>query len=126
MTIAIPPVSAIDVMQSASPQQGPAPALAERFTALMNRAPETTAAEAGGTPAFGEALLKQDEAMRKSLQDMHALAKASITPGANETEMTARQIELTYEIATVQFQFNAGVYLAQSSKNGLQTLMRNQ
>jgi type III secretion inner rod protein HrpB2 len=119
-------VSPIDVLQSAAPQQGPAPALAEKFAALMNRAPEASAAETSGAPALGQALLKQDEAMRKSLQDMHALAKASITPGANDTEITARQIELTYEIATVQFQFNAGVYLAQSSKNGLQTLMRNQ
>ena len=126
MSLSITPVPAIDVLQSASPQQGPCAALAEKFAALMNRAPEASAVEAGSSPALAQALLQQDEAMRKSLQDMHAMAKAQTDPHASDTEMTARQIELTYEIATVQFQFNAGVYIAQSSKNGLQTLMRNQ
>jgi type III secretion inner rod protein HrpB2 len=121
----IPPVSPIDVLQSAAPQQGPSEALAQKFAALMERVPEANFAEAGAQPGLAQTLLKQDEAMRKSLQDMHALAKAN-TSTANDNEMTARQIELTYEIATVQFQFNAGVYLAQSAKNGLQTLMRNQ
>jgi len=126
MSLTISPVSAIDVLQSASPQQGPSAALAEKFAALMNRAPETSAAEAGSSPSIAHALLQQDEAMRKSLQDMHAMAKAQTDPHASDAEMTARQIQLTYEITTVQFQFNAGVHLAQSSKNGLQTLMRNQ
>jgi type III secretion inner rod protein HrpB2 len=120
-----PPLSPIDVAHGALPQQGPTQELVQKFAALMDRVPESGAAEAGGQPALAQALLKQDEAMRKSLQDMHALAKAN-TSNANDNEITARQIELTYEIATVQFQFNAGVYLAQSGKNGLQTLMRNQ
>jgi type III secretion inner rod protein HrpB2 len=126
MSLSISPVSAIDVLNSASPQQGPAAGLAEKFASLMSRTPETTASEAGAEPSLGQVLLRQDEAMRKSLQDMHALAKAGTSTDMTETQMTARQIELTYEITTVQFQFNAGVHLAQSSKNGLQTLMRNQ
>jgi len=124
--MSIPPVSPIDVLQSAAPQQGPSEALAQKFAALMDRVPEASPVEASAQTGLAQTLLKQDEAMRKSLQDMHALAKANISPDANDHEMTARQIELTYEIATVQFQFNAGVYLAQSGKNGLQTLMRNQ
>jgi type III secretion inner rod protein HrpB2 len=115
----------ISVMQKASPQQGPSQALQDKFAALMDRVPEASSAEASSASGLGHALLQQDEAMRKSLQDMHALAKAN-NKDTSDTEMTARQIELTYEIATVQFQFNAGVYLAQSSKNGLQTLMRGQ
>jgi type III secretion inner rod protein HrpB2 len=125
MTLPISAVSAIDVMQKASPQQGPSQALQDKFAALMDRVPEASSAEASSASGLGHALLQQDEAMRKSLQDMHALAKAN-NINANDNEITARQIELTYEIATVQFQFNAGVYLAQSSKNGLQTLMRGQ
>jgi type III secretion inner rod protein HrpB2 len=125
MTLPISAVSAIDVMQKVSPQQGPSQALQDKFAALMDRVPEASSAEASSASGLGHALLQQDEAMRKSLQDMHALAKAN-NIGANDNEITARQIELTYEIATVQFQFNAGVYLAQSSKNGLQTLMRGQ
>lgn len=124
--MSIDPVSSIGVLQGASAQEGPATALVQKFAALMERVPEASAVEAGSQTGVGQALLKQDEAMRKSLQDMHALAKASTTPGASDQEMTARQIELTYEITTVQFQFNAGVHLAQSAKNGLQTLMRNQ
>jgi type III secretion inner rod protein HrpB2 len=122
VTLAISP---IDVLHGASPQQGPSEALAQKFAALMDRVPESGAAESGGPSGLAQSLLQQDEAMRKSLQDMHALAKAN-TINSNDNEITARQIELTYEIATVQFQFNAGVYLAQSGKNGLQTLMRNQ
>jgi len=125
MTLPISAVSAIDVMQKAAPQHGPSQALQEKFAALMDRVPEASSAEAGSSSGLGHALLQQDEAMRKSLQDMHALAKAN-NINANDNEITARQIELTYEIATVQFQFNSGVYLAQSSKNGLQTLMRGQ
>ena len=125
MTLPISAVSAIDVMQKASPQQGPSQALQDKFAALMDRVPEASSVEASSASGLGHALLQQDEAMRKSLQDMHALAKAN-NKDTSDTEMTARQIELTYEIATVQFQFNAGVYLAQSSKNGLQTLMRGQ
>jgi type III secretion inner rod protein HrpB2 len=125
MTLPISAISAIDVMQKASPQQGPSQALQDKFAALMDRVPEASSAEASSASGLGHALLQQDEAMRKSLQDMHALAKAN-NKDTSDTEMTARQIELTYEIATVQFQFNAGVYLAQSSKNGLQTLMRGQ
>ncbi|WP_439387802.1 type III secretion protein [Ideonella sp. YS5] len=121
----ISPISAIDVMQSASAQNGPAQGMAQKFAALMERVPEASSVEASSSSGLGQALLQQDEAMRKSLQDMHALAKAN-NINANDNEITARQIELTYEIATVQFQFNSGVYLAQSSKNGLQTLMRGQ
>ncbi|MGM9488009.1 type III secretion protein [Ideonella sp. YS5] len=125
MTMPISPISAIDVMQSASAQNGPAQGMAQKFAALMERVPEASSVEASSSSGLGQALLQQDEAMRKSLQDMHALAKAN-NINANDNEITARQIELTYEIATVQFQFNSGVYLAQSSKNGLQTLMRGQ
>jgi type III secretion inner rod protein HrpB2 len=47
-------------------------------------------------------------------------------PGMSLQDMAARHIDLTYQVAMVSVQFNAGVYMAQSSKSGLQTLMRNQ
>ena len=56
---------------------------------------------------------------------MQDLAAAQTT-GVSDKEMMQRQMELTFQITTAQFQFNAGVYLAQSSKTGFQTLMRNQ
>ena len=44
----------------------------------------------------------------------------------NPTELAAKHIELSYQLSMVQVQFNAGVYISQSSKSGLQTLMKNQ
>ena len=40
--------------------------------------------------------------------------------------MTARHIELVYEMSTVQMQFNSSAYVAHSAKSSLQTLMKNQ
>lgn len=66
----------------------------------------------------------QEEVMRQTFNDVRAFTAEA--PSMDMHQMAARQIELSYQISMVQVQFNAGVYVAQSSKNGLQTLMKNQ
>ena len=92
----------------------------------MEGAGTSSATDASPDSTVGSALLHQDESMRKSLQDMHALAHAQKDGSLNDIDLTSRQVELMYRMSTMQFQFNAMVYLAQGAKSGLQTLMRNQ
>ena len=57
----------------------------------------------------------------------HAVRAFTVqAPQMSMPELAARQIELAYQVSMTQMQFNAGVYVAQSSKSGLQTLMKNQ
>ncbi len=119
------PVSLAAAAEPAA-QSGNLNALAEKFSRLMEGSAPPSAAEVSPDSTVGNALLHQDESMRKSLQDMHALAHAQKDGSLNDIDLTSRQVELMYRMSTAQFQFNAMVYLAQGAKSGLQTLMRNQ
>jgi len=118
-------VSATDILAQASAPGNSMAALSDKFASMMNRASEVPASESAEPSTLASVLINQDETMRKNVQDMQDLAAAQTT-GVSDKEMMQRQMELTFQITTAQFQFNAGVYLAQSSKTGFQTLMRNQ
>lgn len=118
-------VSATDILAQASAPGNSMAALSDKFASIMNRASEVPASEGAEPSTLASVLINQDETMRKNVQDMQDLAAAQTT-GVSDKEMMQRQMELTFQITTAQFQFNAGVYLAQSSKTGFQTLMRNQ
>ncbi len=120
------PVSPTAAVDAGAIQPGNLNALAEKFSRLMEGAGTSSAIDAPPDSTVGNALLHQDESMRKSLQDMHALAHAQKDGSLNDIDLTSRQVELMYRMSTMQFQFNAMVYLAQGAKSGLQTLMRNQ
>ena len=120
------PVSSAAAIDAGAVQPGNLNALAEKFSRLMEGAGTSSATDASPDSTVGSALLHQDESMRKSLQDMHALAHAQKDGSLNDIDLTSRQVELMYRMSTMQFQFNAMVYLAQGAKSGLQTLMRNQ
>lgn len=120
------PVSPAAAVDAGAVQPGNLNALAEKFSRMMEGAAPSSANAASPDSTVGNALLHQDESMRKSLQDMHALAHAQKDGSLNDIDLTSRQVELMYRMSTVQFQFNAMVYLAQGAKSGLQTLMRNQ
>ncbi|CAM3427593.1 type III secretion protein [Paracidovorax anthurii] len=119
------PVIPTSAIEPGSASSSPMSALAEKFARLMEGSPQTPLAEMAPDSTLGNALMHQDESMRKTIQDMHALAHAQ-KEGLNDIDTTSRQIELMYRVSGMQFQFHAMVYLAQSSKSGLQTLMRNQ
>lgn len=118
-------VSATDILAHASAPGDSMAGLTDKFASIMGRASEVPPSETAEPSTLANVLINQDETMRKNIQSMQDLASAQTT-GLSDQELTQRQIELTYQITTAQFQFNAGVYLAQSSKTGFQTLMRNQ
>jgi len=102
--------------------------LSDRFNRLMAQEPDPGVyaeqhLSQHGSPA--SAFVAAQERVMYSTYD--EVRKFSIeAPHMNMQDMAARHIDLTYQIAMVSVQYNAGVYMAQSSKSGLQTLMRNQ
>lgn len=100
-------------------------ALAEKFASMMKDAPPLSSMEVEGPSTLGKMLINQDESMRKGMQDTAALMQATIEqpPGV---DLTPYQVTLMYQFAGTHFQVQAMSSLAQTAKNGLQTLMRNQ
>jgi type III secretion inner rod protein HrpB2 len=117
--------SATDILAHASAPGESMTGLAEKFASIMGRASNLASTETAEPSSVASVLINQDEMMRKNIQSMEELTTAQ-TAGLSDRELTQRHIELVYQVSTTQFQFNACTYVAQSSKNGLQTLMRNQ
>jgi type III secretion inner rod protein HrpB2 len=67
---------------------------------------------------------QQEAVMRHTFDEVRRFSVEA--PHMGVQDLAARHMELTYQMALVQVQFNAGVHMAQSSKSGLQTLMKNQ
>lgn len=100
-------------------------ALSQKFASLMNRPAEVSPAENTEPTAIGKFLVQHDEALRNNKQEIADLSKVD-TSDLTDQEKADRNMALVDHIASVQFEFNAVVFVAQSSKNGFQTLMRNQ
>lgn len=102
--------------------------LADKFNRLMADDPDPSAYAAqnlhNGESAATRFLGQQERVLQSTFDQVRALTTQMPTMDARE--VAARHIELSYQIAMVQVQFNAGVYIAQSGKTGLQTLMKNQ
>ena len=87
-------------------------------------APVPNGTEAGSRSMVSHFIEAQEGVMRQTFDKVRAFTLQA--PAMNPSELASHQIELTYQLAMVQVQFNAGVYISQSSKSGLQTLMKNQ
>ena len=116
------------VRSAATPASPDLQAAAERFNRLMAAEPDPQAFSAhhlmnNETPATAF-VRAQEEVIHKTFHDVRQFTADA--PHMDEHELAARHIALSYQMAMVQVQFNAGVYVAQSGKNGLQTLMKNQ
>lgn len=101
---------------------------ADHFNELMSKEPDPTIYSEqhlaqGDTPATAFARA-QEQMLRQTFDDVRAFSAAA--PGMDMQTLAMRHIQLSYELSMVQVQFNAGVYVAQSGKTGLQTLMKNQ
>lgn len=129
----IPPVAPIAAMPAnAVLEQSAArpPALgelADKFSRMVEQqpaqaAPHDTSVGAGTT--LSHFISSQESVMRQSFDAVRSFSAQA--PSMNPSELAARQIELSYQLSMVQVQFNAGVYVSQSTKSGLQTLMKNQ
>lgn len=121
----IDPVPANAVLDQAAARPAALEPLAQRFGELLQQAPDQAAhAPPAGPNVISSYMAQQEHALKKTVADVRDLAVRA--PYMGIEEVTARHMELTWQMAMVQLQFNAGVYVSQSSKNGLQTLMKNQ
>jgi type III secretion system HrpB2-like protein len=128
MTVAVEAIQATSVIDKATMRAVPTAAAVDHFNALMAQAPHEVVHVPDGSGQSGNAITHfmsaQEAMMRQTYDDVRAFSVQA--PGMDAQTMAARHIELSYQLAMVQMQFNSGVYVAQSSKNGLQTLMKNQ
>jgi type III secretion inner rod protein HrpB2 len=126
----IPPIAAVPANQVLEQSAARPPALgelADKFNRMVEHQPEPAAPH--GTAVGAETTIShfigaQESAMRQSFDAVRTFSAQA--PGMNPGELASRQIELSYQLSMVQVQFNAGVYVSQSCKSGLQTLMKNQ
>ncbi|NRF72448.1 hypothetical protein HLB44_36415 [Aquincola sp. S2] len=102
--------------------------LSESFNRLMAKDPDPSAYSAQNLHNSESAVTKfigqQEKTLQGTFDQVRALTKEA--PMMDAQELAARHIEMSYQMSMVQVQFNAGVYIAQSGKTGLQTLMKNQ
>lgn len=128
MTVsAVGGVAASQVMEQATNRPEALNNLADQFSRMVQQQPAAQVpneTEAGARSMVSHFIEAQEGVMRQTFDKVRAFSLEA--PAMNPSELASRQIELTYQLAMVQVQFNAGVYISQSSKSGLQTLMKNQ
>lgn len=128
MTVsAIGSVSATQVMDQAATRPDSLSGLADRFNRMVQEQPTQPMphdTEVGARSPVSHFISAQEGVLRQTFDSVRSFSLQA--PSMNPSELASRQIELTYQLSMVQVQFNAGVYISQSSKSGLQTLMKNQ
>ncbi|WKB51740.1 hypothetical protein [Eleftheria terrae] len=120
-------LAAAPVLEQAATQGPGTQALSERFQQMMSApgaAPAEPAAPSQGPTPVTAFIRAQEDVMRQTYAEVRNFTTQA--PHMDMHEMASRHIDLTYQLSMVQVQFNAGVYVAQSGKSGLQTLMKNQ
>lgn len=129
MTDPIQPIAAHEVLRQAATPTPDMSAQAQRFEQLMAQTspPDPAATQVPAhnnqTP-MARTIESLDEASRHVVADMQRFVAEA--PTMDLQTLTTRQIELNLQVATQGLQFTACTSVAQSSKNGLQTLMKNQ
>lgn len=99
-------------------------ALVDRFNRLMETAPPPPSG-GNGMPTALTDFVHQQQALYSKAGDMTAAFGRDATSMSME-QMAVRQIELVQAVGQAQMQFTAATAVAQGSKSGLQTLMKNQ
>lgn len=120
-------ISVNQVMDQAGTRPDALGGLADKFNRLMEIQPPAAAPHdtaVGASSPISHFIGSQEALMRQTFDDVRSFSTQA--PSMNPADLAARQIELSYQLSMMQVQFNAGVYISQSSKNGLQTLMKNQ
>ncbi|CEJ45965.1 type III secretion protein HrpB2 [Xanthomonas citri pv. bilvae] len=127
----IPPVQAIagtsiTSTQALSPVAAPNQALVNRFQALMqSSSPLPPAMQRVGNPSMMSRVVDvQNDSVRTIAEHIDAFSMQAPTMGLQE--MAAQQIKLMNELTMVGFNLNVSVGVAQSGKNAVQTLVKNQ
>ncbi|KGK59192.1 MULTISPECIES: type III secretion protein HrpB2 [Xanthomonas] len=128
----IPPVPPITAGSGVStPALSPTAAapnqtLVSRFQALMQSSnPLPPAMQRAGEPSMVSRVIDvQNDGVRTVAEHIDAFSMQAPTMGLQE--MTAQQIKLMHELTMVGFNLNVSVGVAQSGKNAVQTLFKNQ
>ncbi|MCC4605754.1 type III secretion protein HrpB2 [Xanthomonas campestris] len=128
----IPPVPPITASSGVSTQAltptaaAPNQALVNRFQALMqSSSPLPPAMQRVGEPSMMSRVIDvQNDGVRTVAEHIDAFSMQA--PAMNLQEMTAQQIKLMHELTMVGFNLNVSVGVAQSGKNAVQTLFKNQ
>mgnify|MGYP002760077468 CR=1 FL=1 len=128
MPEAISAIQGLDVANVLERSTGPTQstdALAKRFSDLLAQEPASHTVPEVGAPNVMSDVIGQHEKLYHGL--LSDLARAS----ADSQHMTAqqatmKQVEMMFRVVNVTMQHNACSFIVQSSKNGLQTLMKNQ
>lgn len=129
MTDPIQAIAANEVLRQAAAPTPDLSAQAQRFEQLMA---QTSPAETAATPAqahsgptsISRTIESLDASSRHVVADMQRFVAEA--PAMDLQTLTTRSMELNLQVATQGLQFSACTSVAQSSKNGLQTLMKNQ
>lgn len=127
MTDPIQAISAHDVLRQAATPTPDVQAQALKFEQLMAREPQPDSHATqlkGADSTMTKTLHTLDEASRHVTAEMQRFVQES--PTMDLQTLTTRSMELNLQVATQGLQFTACTSVAQSSKNGLQTLMKNQ
>ncbi|MBB3834383.1 type III secretion inner rod protein HrpB2 [Xanthomonas arboricola] len=128
----IPPVPPITAGSGVStPALSPTAAapnqtLVSRFQALMQSSnPLPPAMQRAGEPSMVSRVIDvQNDGVRTVAEHIDAFSMQAPTMGLQE--ITAQQIKLMHELTMVGFNLNVSVGVAQSGKNAVQTLFKNQ
>lgn len=130
MTDPIQAIAAQDILRQAGGTTPDLQAQAQRFEQLMAQQPQAEAsaqrpaAVSATDSTMGRTLHTLDDASRQVTADMQRFVAEA--PSMDLQTLTTRSMELNLQVATQGLQFTACTSVAQSSKNGLQTLMKNQ
>ena len=121
-------ISGHGIIAGASAQGAGLQSLSDQFNGLMDKNPDPSIyteqhLQETGSPVTAF-MMTQEQYLRQTVSEVQNFGKEAPMLGVHE--LAARQIELSYQVAMVQVQFNAGISVAQSGKSGLQTLMKNQ
>lgn len=130
MTDPIQAIAAQDILRQAGGTTPDLQAQAQRFEQLMAQQPQADAGSqrpatvSAADSTMGRTLHTLDDASRQVTADMQRFVADA--PTMDLQTLTTRSMELNLQVATQGLQFTACTSVAQSSKNGLQTLMKNQ
>jgi type III secretion inner rod protein HrpB2 len=132
MTDPIQPISAHELLRQTATPTPDITAQAQRFEQLMAQSPQAPQPEVAAAPApspghptaMSSTIQSLDAASRHVVADIQKFVAES--PAMDLQTLTSRSMELNLHVATQGLQFTACTSVAQSSKNGLQTLMKNQ
>jgi type III secretion system HrpB2-like protein len=122
---AIDPISAGDVLSRSSGRPEALNDLAARFNQVMETQPyEKSHHSVGGPSAVTEVVSKGEAAVQHLFDNVRGFTAQA--PAMNMQELASRSIQMSWEMASVQFHFTACTSIAQNCKSGMQTLMKNQ